>query len=402
MSSLKPDVLPLPPYLMTSDTGSFARSTIVDRKPILIENIIRENAYPPEILAVLVALRTEIASSPVGVLVEDAPDCDFWNSEQAVFAGKTWLELPWFFAETYFYRRVLEAVRYLQPGAWLGHNPFQVQRESEMQSAFRQFSASFEQFIGKDERATFDALLLAGLWGNRADLSNLGMQFRAHAGLGARQDRHLLLVDDSPCLLAWLSRGLERIDFVNDNTGMELFFDLAMADFLLCAGWARQVTFHLKNRPFFVADAMPEDVHISVDWLQKAPQQETRALGGRLAADLAEGRLRLAADPFWTTCLMLRRLPQPLLDELGKADLVIFKGDVNYRRILDDRHWVYTTPMEQVSAYLPLSFASLRTLKGEMVVGLQPGQGEVLSVEDPAWLINGKRGVIHFINRSAA
>jgi hypothetical protein len=93
---------------------------------------------------------------------------------------------------------------------------------------------------------------------------------------------------------------------------------------------------------------------------------------------------------------MLRRLPQPVLDELCQADLVIFKGDVNYRRILDDRHWPYTTPMQQAAAYLPFSFASLRTLKGEMVVGLQPGQAEVLSAEDPSWLINGQRGVIHF------
>jgi len=104
------------------------------------------------------------------------------------------------------------------------------------------------------------------------------------------------------------------------------------------------------------------------------------------------------SEPFWTTCLMLRRLPQPVLDVLCATDLVIFKGDVNYRRILDDRHWPYTTPMPSVAAYLPFPFASSRTLKGEMVVGLQAGQAETLAATDPAWLINGKRGVIHFIN----
>jgi uncharacterized protein with ATP-grasp and redox domains len=395
MPSLKPDILPLPPYLMTSDAGSFARATIVERKPILIKNIISDNAYPPEIVAALDTLRDEIASRPVGPLVEDAPDRDFWNTERAVFEGKTWLELPWFFAETYFYRRVLEAVRYPQiRGA--KRNPFQVQKTREMAAAFQQFSASVEQFAGLDAETTFDALLQAGLWGNRADLSNIGMQFRAHAGLGARQERHLVLVDDSPALLARLRGGLPRVDFVNDNAGMELFFDLAMADFLLRVGWVAQITFHLKDRPFFVADAMPEDLQVSVDWLQKAPQPEAQALGLRLAGCLAVGQLRVTANPFWTTCLMLRRLPQPVLDELCQADLVIFKGDVNYRRILDDRHWPYTTPMQQAAAYLPFSFASLRTLKGEMVVGLQPGQAEVLSAEDPSWLINGQRGVIHF------
>ena len=113
MPILKPDVLPLPPPLMTSEAGSFARATIVERKPALIRGILDDNDYPPETIKALDILRDEIAHRPVGVLTEDALDRDFWNAEQAVFAGKTWLELPWFFAETYFYRRVLEAVRYL-------------------------------------------------------------------------------------------------------------------------------------------------------------------------------------------------------------------------------------------------------------------------------------------------
>jgi Damage-control phosphatase ARMT1-like domain len=178
-----------------------------------------------------------------------------------------------------------------------------------------------------------------------------------------------------------------------------LFFDLAMADFLLQVGWVGQITFHLKPRPFFVADAMLADLQVSMDWLAQSPYPAAQALGLRLADDLAQGRLKAAAEPFWSTCLMLRRLPQPLLDELCQPDLVIFKGDVNYRRILDDRHWPFTTPMAQAAAYLPFSFASLRTLKGEMVVGLQPEQVAALSSEDPAWLINGKRGVIHFIEK---
>jgi hypothetical protein len=240
---------------------------------------------------------------------------------------------------------------------------------------------------------------MAGLWGNRADLSNLGAGFKAHAGLGVNQDRHLLLVDDSQRLLAKLKGGLARVDFVNDNAGMELFFDLAMADFLLQVGWVGQITFHLKPRPFFVADAMPADLQVSVDWLTQSPYPAAKALGLRLADDLAQGHLKAAAEPFWATDLMLRRLPQSLLDELCQPDLVIFKGDVNYRRILDDRHWPFTTPMAQAAAYLPFAFASLRTLKGEMVVGLQPEQIAVLSAEDPAWLINGKRGVIHFIEK---
>ena len=44
--------------------------------------------------------------------------------------------------------------------------------------------------------------------------------------------------------------------------------------------------------------------------------------------------------------------------------------------------------------YFPVPVAAFRTLKGEIIVGLTPGQAERLAEEDPAWLVNGQRGVI--------
>jgi hypothetical protein len=94
---------------------------------------------------------------------------------------------------------------------------------------------------------------------------------------------------------------------------------------------------------------------------------------------------------------MFRQLPSSLRADLACSDLVILKGDVNYRRLLDDRHWPHTTRMEEITGYFPAPFLVLRTLKGEIVVGLEPGQAEALAVEDPTWLINGKRGIIQLV-----
>ena len=116
--------LSLPPLLMTSEPGSFAQSTIVERKPEIIRRVIADNAYPSEIVAALEAFREEIASGLIAPLSEDAPDVTFWNEHQAQYADKTWLDVPWYFAETYFYRRLLEAARYFQPGPWQGRDPF--------------------------------------------------------------------------------------------------------------------------------------------------------------------------------------------------------------------------------------------------------------------------------------
>jgi hypothetical protein len=52
-----------------------------------------------------------------------------------------------------------------------------------------------------------------------------------------------------------------------------------------------------------------------------------------------------------------------------------------------------------VTGYFPTSFVALRTLKGEIMVGLGPMQAEKLSREDPTWLINGKRGIIQMVKK---
>jgi len=73
---------------------------------------------------------------------------------------------------------------------------------------------------------------------------------------------------------------------------------------------------------------------------------------------------------------------------------VIVKGDANYRRLLGDARWPHTTPFAHAIRYFPSPLVVLRTLKAEIIVGLQPGQAEQLQAEDPAWLVNGKRGII--------
>jgi hypothetical protein len=79
---------------------------------------------------------------------------------------------------------------------------------------------------------------------------------------------------------------------------------------------------------------------------------------------------------------------------LAAADLVIFKGDVNYRRLVGEVHWPPTTPFAQATAYFPAPLVALRTCKGELIVGLAAGEAERLQAEDPAWMVNGRRGLI--------
>ena len=395
---------------MTSESGSFARSTIVDRKPQIIRQVIEENGYPSEIVESLEAFRDEIATQPMQPLIEQAPDVDGWNAELRHYEARSWLEVPWYWAEVFFYRKLLEAVRYFQPGSWREQDPFGSLKRRQEAEALARFAEGWSQLDAAaphlSETQIFEALLHSALWGNRADLSNFTVRELAQAGLATQAERHNLLIDDTQAVEALLSAGVapksrsgaeRRVDFICDNVGLDLLFDLALADFLLGRGWAQQVTLHLKNQPFFVSDAMPADATLAIDALATAAPAAEQALGQRLRAHVKTGRLRLATDPFWTGFVMFRDMPLHLRGELAQAALVVVKGDVNYRRLLDDRHWPNTTRMEEVTAYFPAPFVALRTLKGEIMVGLAPGRAEQIAIEDPTWLINGKRGVIHLV-----
>jgi len=387
----------LPPYLMTSDPDSFARHTILERKPQILRQVIADNEYPPEINAALDDLRNEIANQPIQPLHENAADVAFWNVEVSKLAGKTWLEIPWYFAETYFYRKVLEAIGYFQPGERQGLDPFAKQKRGQIESDIQKLAVEWVQLSALEPGTRFEALLHSCLWGNRADLSNFTVTEKGRGGLTAHEERHLILIDDTEGIRKLLSSGVSRVDFICDNVGSDLLFDLGLTDFLLEQGWVKEVHLNLKNQPFFVSDAMPVDAILTINSLQKSPDAAMRDWGRRLEKNLADGRLILETDPFWTTCLMFRQMPDHLRQSLSRSAIVLIKGDVNYRRLLDDRAWVHTTHMEEVCSYFPAPFATLRTLKGEIMVGLETGQAEELQAKDPTWLINGKRGVIQLV-----
>ena len=76
---------------------------------------------------------------------------------------------------------------------------------------------------------------------------------------------------------------------------------------------------------------------------------------------------------------------------------MIFKGDVNYRRLLSDRRWKPWDHMKDIISYFPVSFATLRTMKSEIVVDIEETAFTELNIKDPEWMVNGERGIIQVV-----
>jgi uncharacterized protein with ATP-grasp and redox domains len=394
--SHRADPAAVPPLIMTSDPGSFARRTFEVRIPvILMEALALNPSFDEEIRCNIAALHEELTAGAIRGLIEEAPDRPFWDAAAAPYVGRSWLEVPWYWAEAFFYRRVLEATRYFQPGPWQGIDPYAAKKRAEWapDAAPRAVAQLLESLPDDDIAAQFERLLHAALWGNRTDLSYM---VAAHLGATAAPiDEHdNLLVDDSALLWRFLQANADgRVAILADNAGTELLMDVALLDFLLCTGLAAEVHLHLKPQPLFVSDALIQDLADGLDAL---------ALGGGAAAKLARrveghivaGELILKTHWFNASSLCYSQVPEDLWADLARMDLVLVKGDANYRRLLDDAHWPSTTSFADAVEYFPAPMAALRTLKGEIIVGLAPGRAERLAREDPAWLVNGRRGVI--------
>jgi uncharacterized protein with ATP-grasp and redox domains len=333
------DNRPLPGPLMVSEPGSFAEHTIRVRKPQILADILATNDYPPEVVAALGALARELREEPARPLDPRALDGDLWAGPWAAWRGRAWREIPWFLAETTFYRRVLEAVGYFCPGPGFLVDPFLPQKRAALDEALPALAAFIATVDGHaPDEEVFSRWLYRALWGNRADLSNLAVQASTHAA--AEHDPAALVIDHGARVWEMIAAGrVRRLDVACDNAGLELLSDLGLVDALLVRGLVREVRMHLKPQPYFVSDAMIPDAVATVAALHSADDPGLRALGERLAGHRRAGRLALRTDPFWASALFYRQAPEGLRAELGGADLLVLKGDVNYRRLLEDRHW---------------------------------------------------------------
>jgi len=388
------DLVAWPKPLHTAEADSFAYNTFKIRIPLIVDDILASNWFPPDVRDAMLALRAEVAGGVVQPLAEQAPDVEFWNAVSREHHGRSWLDVPWYWAESYFYRRVLEATRYFQPGhPWFSIDPYANKKRAEIQPAAapRLVDETLEG-LPDDQNKRFKLLCYASLWGNRVDLSyNVAKHIAPAASL--EDERAHLLIDDTQRTYDHLAaRRGATVAVITDNSGAELLMDLALVDFLLSADLAASVELNLKSQPFYVSDAMPKDVLEHIEALASAGAQ-AHALSCRLGDALRAGRLQLRQHWFYTTSLMYYQLPDDLRRSLSRFDLVVLKGDANYRRLLGDAHWDPTVPFAKIASYFPTPLLALRTLKAELIAGLEPGEAERLNAVDPAWRTNGQRGV---------
>jgi damage control phosphatase ARMT1-like protein len=380
--------VPDAPPISSSTPGSFPWSVLHDRHPALIRKVRDGLPYPPDRRRALDDLAEEI-DGVIAPLPPDAHDRHVWTEWGRGHFGESWYDVPFLWAESYFYRKLLDAVGYFAPGQWHGIDPFEPFKSAELWSP--ELAADLASLDELAERSTADrdaALLNASLWGNRADLGfqiSAGRGEAAATALVADQTRLLwtLLADTAP----------GTVCIVADNAARELVPDLVLAGHLLDTGRARAVTVHVKPYPYYVSDATAADLLAALRRMVAA-QGQARRIGQRLWQAIVDGVLSVRANPFYRAPWSYHDMPADLAAEFAAASVTIMKGDLNYRRLVGDRSWPATVPFEEVTSYFPGPVAALRTLKSDVAVGIPEGVLAGLDATGEPWRTGGTHALV--------
>ncbi|EKM52419.1 uncharacterized protein PHACADRAFT_260786 [Phanerochaete carnosa HHB-10118-sp] len=372
----------------------------------------------------------------------------------------TWFTAPWLFAECYLYRLLRSF--FTQTTHWRDFDPFSLQKQETFRSsgkAIYQLATTIHELeVEKDVvrndpaklAVLFKEMIQMCLWGNATDLSLL--THMSHDDIATLQTvgkdaqaarREFILKDDQDKVIKYLEdlKGKDaRVDFVLDNAGFELFTDFVFADFLVTyTPYVSRVVFHPKLIPWFVSDVTPPDFASTIPSLHSEsffPEPKADATARDTAATLpnadvhqhlktmvarwqsyldsgvfslsvrAETKLGEANDKanFWTgpwPYWNMRELAPQVWSDLKDSSLVVFKGDLNYRKLTGDVSWPVSTPFEEAVGPLAGDFPilSLRTNKADVVVGVPQDVADKLDAAGEKWRVNGKYALVSFLPR---
>lgn len=439
----------IPRVFSTGDKGTFGWYTAEVRWPIIVQNAIDDTQAAIDestselkkqqgavIKGQLAQLKQDIEQNrKPPMLPEDVKEYEPFNVTLRENDSQTWLNGDWLFLEVLMYRII--NVYFKAQSEWtqfdiferLKHSTFKSSKSGVLDLALY-YHGLAEKFNGQPEAIPplFQEFMEISLWGNATDLSLLAnaslddisaIQNAAHR----LKQKSNILIDDTNKTFEYLKsfKGDARVDFVLDNSGFELYTDLLFSLFLLDFKLASKVVMHGKNIPYMVSDVMIKDFENIIKQLEDPeffPTDDRTHLdfvASKIKGYVADNKLSIEAHPFWTGPLDYWHL-DPSETKYGgaechkvlsQAQLNIFKGDLNYRKLTGDRVWPRTTSWERSIGPLShngLVTLSLRTAKADVIVGLPEGKDEELSkywVEQGNeygswWAASGKWAVICF------
>lgn len=375
---------PRPPAIECRAPGGFGAFTVRERFPQVIERVRAGSRLPITVDARLDELLADVVQGRAIRAEHFRGGSAFWRSYVESREGRSWAELAFFETEFCFYHAINSLVGAFDSGV----DVFATTKREALEQALAELERD-----GVATRRSLRELVMGATLGNLMDLSQLTL------GVGADEAPSLLL-DHSLDLCNALAAPAAFIHVILDNVGAELCADLLLVDHLL-ATRAAQVVLHAKPWPMFVSDALVGDVSLTLERFCSARKSaRLRNIGSRLHAARDEGRLLLETHPAWGEARHFSDMPGELVSRLRSATVVVAKGDLNYRRFLEDRAWAPEAPLSLANSSA-FSAYGLRVLKSEALAGVPAETIRAVERADPEYRINGRYAMIQWLPAAA-
>ncbi|MGG7054076.1 damage-control phosphatase ARMT1 family protein [Nitrosomonas sp. ANs5] len=372
-SLIPTEISSMPAKLSPGEPGSFAAFTLERRMPAILAGL---QAHADT--STRQALHQLAAEIPQGSITP-LPAAIFGELGQSIapHCGLRWHEAPFLDVELYFYARILLAFGYTPA---IAADPFAAVKFRATQQAIAWLAGTP---CYSDPARSITAIIRWAVTSNSADLSQLTT---------ADQNQISLLVDDSQAVADLLHAAPQRIDFVLDNAGLDVLADLLLIRALCRKGL--RVAAHVRPYPMFVSDLTLSDLEHLLATLAGNPVSSIQQLGEESIAAIQSGQLTIHVSPALGLPICFCEDRARTAATFGDADLVIFKGDLNYRYFVGDRHWPHTTAKQRFAERFGRPAIALRSLKSEVLVGLSVETQAQTGQLEPAWLTNGHHGII--------
>lgn len=417
---------------------SYAHVTIRDRLPVILTKIIdtlcqnksriidtySEDAEKDikEIIGFISQLKNEIVTNkalkPLRLNTKAASnDAEEWNKylecRTCVEGGApTWFNTAWLYCECYMYRVLAQEIGLMN--IMRNYDPFEYQKQADFINSIESMDLMVALYIKdiicnkeynkENSRNDFLKFLKLSLWGNRHDLS-------ATAGAPSSQTGNPLVIveslNENIVVNDWESvwdivnkkmKENDNVHIVLDNAGYELFTDLCLAAFLVTIVPTTRITFHAKLYPWYVSDTTVRDFLWTLDYMNSLNSYPNMQLLGKTFKNLLDQEIwRVKDEPYWTgpyDYTQMKEKERNIYAQLSDAKLVIFKGDLNYRKLLGDVNFEYNTSFAAaLGNFQPTNILSLRTMKSDICVGLPNDVAEFFDQHKDK-LITGEYGLI--------
>ncbi|MBX2865907.1 MAG: protein-glutamate O-methyltransferase family protein [Leptolyngbyaceae cyanobacterium MAG.088] len=356
----------------------FVDYTITRRLPKILANI--EDQLKGQTAQTM--LQAIIAGSAIDTSIFKRPTT-YWHNYLDQLTDLTWDDLPFFDLEFLFYHGLNSIAGYFDAKVDVFHQA----RQKALTQAIPDLMTGLTTISDLSGIDLLRATIRGALFANETDYS----QLITSQGDASDWNQRLLL-DESEAWISHLQQNCQQgeIHIIADNAGHELCWDLVMVDALLRLFNTTNVVIHVKPWPMFVSDALAMDVEETINtFLNNGLSKDMRLLGQRLQTAMEHDRIRIQAEADWGEPRHFNALDKNLETTLSKSAGVFCKGDLNYRRLVQDLQWPIDTPAEVATATVLFDAFALRVLKSDALIGIETATTETAAAQFNDWRTRG-------------